>query len=151
MIPAQRFRSEGELPPAALKPLAVGAGFPKTAEDSPPRSQSSEQIFGRGRAMTTPPVCNRHPNLQMIPCSLTRAAGSSNGYRCPVPGCGRHCDEQGYFDVELRPRAEDDTMSCQTEPHARDASRAYVTEESHPRRGSRHPGALGMTYWKEET
>ena len=92
--------------------------------------------------MASHPACDRHPNLQMIPRSLTRPAGSTNGYMCPVPGCGRHRDEQGYFDVELRPRAEDDSVSCQTEPYAPDAERAYVTEESHPRRGNGHPGAL---------
>jgi hypothetical protein len=95
--------------------------------------------------MTTPPVCDRHPNLQMITCSLTRAAESTNGYICPVPECGRHCDEQGYFDVELRPRAEDESMSCSTEPHARTPNARTSLEESHPRRGNGHPGGLGMT------
>jgi len=47
----------------------------------------------------THPGCDRHPNLQMIPCSLKRTNGQSLGYVCPVPGCGRHRDDEGYFDV----------------------------------------------------
>jgi hypothetical protein len=52
----------------------------------------------------THPGCDRHPNLQMIPCFLKRTAGQSHGYICPVPGCGRHRDDEGYFDVvETKP------------------------------------------------
>ena len=64
--------------------------------------------------MATPPVCDRHPNLQMITCSFKRAAGSASSYMCPVPGCVRHCDERGYFEVEVKRKANDDRMSCQT-------------------------------------
>lgn len=63
--------------------------------------------------MAIPPVCDRHPNLQMIHCSLTTAA-FTDGYMCPVPGCGRHRDERGYFDVEVKPGAKNDRMNCQT-------------------------------------
>ena len=50
------------------------------------------------------PVCDSHPNLQMIPCSLKRTTGQSHGYVCPVPSCGRHRDDEGYFDVvETKP------------------------------------------------
>jgi hypothetical protein len=45
------------------------------------------------------PACDRHTNLQMIPCSLKRTTGQSHAYVCPVPGCGRHHDDAGYFDV----------------------------------------------------
>jgi Arc/MetJ-type ribon-helix-helix transcriptional regulator len=48
------------------------------------------------------PACDRHTNLQMIPCSLKRTPGQAHAYVCPVPGCGRHCDDLGYFDVETR-------------------------------------------------
>ena len=64
--------------------------------------------------MARPPVCDRHPNLQMIACSFQRAAGSASSYMCPVPGCGRHRDERGYFEGEAKPKAKDDRMSCQT-------------------------------------
>ena len=45
------------------------------------------------------PSCDKHPNLQMISCSLKRATGPSQSYVCPVPGCGRHLDDEGYFNV----------------------------------------------------
>jgi hypothetical protein len=49
------------------------------------------------------PACDRHPNLQMIPCSLKTTAGQAQGYVCPVPNCGRHYDDTRYFDaVETR-------------------------------------------------
>ena len=47
----------------------------------------------------THPSCDRHPNLQMITCSIKRTTRQSHGYVCPVPGCGRHRDDEGYFDV----------------------------------------------------
>lgn len=54
------------------------------------------------------PACDRHTNLQMIPCSLKRTPGQAHAYVCPVPGCGRHCDDLGYFDaVETRALLED--------------------------------------------
>jgi hypothetical protein len=49
------------------------------------------------------PVCDKHPNLQMIPCLLETTTEQAHGYVCPVPNCGRHCDDLGYFDaVETR-------------------------------------------------
>ncbi len=39
------------------------------------------------------PICDRHTNLQMIPCSLKTTTGQAHGdahayaYVCPVPGC----------------------------------------------------------------
>ena len=45
------------------------------------------------------PVCDKHPNLQMLTCSLNRTTSSSQGHVCPVPCCGRHHDDEGYFDV----------------------------------------------------
>jgi hypothetical protein len=64
--------------------------------------------------MLTPPVCDKHPNLEMIACSLTRTAGSTRGYMCPVSECGCHFGERGYFEVEVKPKANDARMSCQT-------------------------------------
>ena len=49
------------------------------------------------------PACDKHPNLQMIPCSLKRTIGPSQGHVCPVPDCSRHHDDEGYFDV-VNPR-----------------------------------------------
>jgi len=49
------------------------------------------------------PACDRHTNLQMIPCSLKKTSEQSHGYAhayayvCPVPGCGRQHDDTGYF------------------------------------------------------
>src|SRR6266481_1050635 len=68
------------------------------------------------------PVCDRHANLQMIPCSLKTATGQANGYICPVPNCGRHHgDDLGYFDaVETRVLLEGSI------PNRRDAARAAI-------------------------
>jgi hypothetical protein len=46
------------------------------------------------------PVCDKHPNLQMIPCSLETTTEQAHGYVCPVPNCVRHCDDLGYFDAD---------------------------------------------------
>ena len=45
------------------------------------------------------PSCDRHKNLQMIPSSLESSGGAVSGHGCPVPGCGRHHAEDGYFDL----------------------------------------------------
>ena len=45
------------------------------------------------------PACDRHTNLQMIPCSLKKMTEQAHAYVCPVPGCGRHHDDTGYFDA----------------------------------------------------
>ena len=37
----------------------------------------------------TPPSCDRHKNLQMVPFSLEYPGGTLSGHECPVPGCGR--------------------------------------------------------------
>ena len=68
------------------------------------------------------PACDRHANLQMIPCSLKTATGQATGYVCPVPGCGRHHDDDlGYFDaVETRALLEGSI------PDRRDAARAAI-------------------------
>jgi hypothetical protein len=47
----------------------------------------------------TPPSCNRHKNLQMVPFSFEDPTGKVTGHICPVPGCGRLHDKEGYFDV----------------------------------------------------
>ena len=71
---------------------------------------------------TSRPVCGKHKNLQMIPCSLKRTTGQSQGYVCPVPGCGRHHDDEGYFDlVETKPLLENSTAK-----NRRDAARAAI-------------------------
>jgi len=46
------------------------------------------------------PSCDRHKNLQMIPFLLEYPGGTVSGHVCPVPGCGRHHTEDGYFDLE---------------------------------------------------
>lgn len=43
------------------------------------------------------PMCDKHPNLQMIPCSLQTPNGKVFGHVCAVPGCGRYHGPQGYF------------------------------------------------------
>jgi hypothetical protein len=48
---------------------------------------------------STHPVCDKHKSLQMIPCVVERPTGWVSGHVCPVPGCGRHRDEDGYFDI----------------------------------------------------
>jgi hypothetical protein len=71
------------------------------------------------------PHCDRHKNLQMVPCSLTRQAGSESGHVCPVPGCGRHHDREGYFD-----RFE--TRAAQPKPpNRREAARAAILKAIH--------------------
>jgi hypothetical protein len=76
------------------------------------------------------PVCNRHTNLQMIPCSLKRTTGQAQGYVCPVPGCGRHHDDEGYFDVvETKALLEDSTPK-----NRRDAARAAIMKALEDRR-----------------
>jgi hypothetical protein len=45
------------------------------------------------------PPCDRHPNLQMVPLQLESRRGKAFVHVCPVPGCGRHHDGQGYFEV----------------------------------------------------
>jgi hypothetical protein len=56
--------------------------------------------------MASRPACDRHPNLQMIRCS-------ASGYECPVPGCDRHCDDNGYFDIEVKSGTKDGTLTRQ--------------------------------------
>jgi hypothetical protein len=46
-------------------------------------------------------MCDRHPNLQMMPCSLQTTAGKTFGYVCAVPGCGRYYGLKGYFDAPV--------------------------------------------------
>jgi hypothetical protein len=48
----------------------------------------------------TNPSCDRHKNVQMVPFSLEYPGGKISGHVCPVPRCGRHHVEEGYFDVE---------------------------------------------------
>ena len=47
----------------------------------------------------THPVCDRHTNLQMIPCLFEKRTRRTLGHICPVPSCGRHHDDGGYFDM----------------------------------------------------
>ena len=56
--------------------------------------------------MAPRPACDRHPNLQMIRCS-------ASGYECPVSGCDRHCDDNGYFDIEVKSGTKDGTLTRQ--------------------------------------
>lgn len=45
------------------------------------------------------PSCDRHKNVQMIPFLLEYPGGKIYGHACPVPSCGRHHVEEGYFDI----------------------------------------------------
>jgi hypothetical protein len=45
------------------------------------------------------PTCDRHTNLQMVPCWLQRATGVAAGYVCPVPGCGRYHVDDVYLEA----------------------------------------------------
>jgi hypothetical protein len=36
------------------------------------------------------PTCDRHTNLQMVPCWVQRAKAVADAHVCPVPGCGRY-------------------------------------------------------------
>ena len=44
------------------------------------------------------PSCDKH-NLQMVPFRLESPTGQKFVQVCPVPSCGRHHDNQGYFEV----------------------------------------------------
>jgi len=41
----------------------------------------------------TPPPCDRHKNLELVPFGQTLIDV------CPVPSCGRCHDDRGYFEV----------------------------------------------------
>ena len=57
------------------------------------------------------PSCDRHKNVQMIPFSLDYPGGTVAGHLCPVPSCGRHHTEDGYFDlVDGKPTREKKTI-----------------------------------------
>ena len=59
----------------------------------------------------TPPSCDRHKNLQMVPFSLEYPGGTLSGHECPVPGCGRQHMENGYFDLaDGKPTREEKTL-----------------------------------------
>jgi hypothetical protein len=45
------------------------------------------------------PMCDRHPNLQMVSCTLQTPTGKAFGHVCAVPGCGRYHGPNGYFDA----------------------------------------------------
>jgi len=50
------------------------------------------------------PNCDRHTNLQMVPCWLKHENRVVAGHVCPVPGCGRYHAEEAYLaakEVEL--------------------------------------------------
>ena len=80
------------------------------------------------------PVCDRHPNLQMVPCPLQRTKTPFRGYVCPVPGCGRHHDDNGYFDaMEAKPALPGDSPKTR-----RDSARAAILEAIEQQR--RPPG-----------
>jgi hypothetical protein len=74
------------------------------------------------------PVCDRHTNLQMIQCSLKRTTGSSQGHICPVPGCGRHYDDEGYFDV-VKTKAQ---LEESGPKNRQDAARAAILKALRP-------------------
>lgn len=45
------------------------------------------------------PTCDRHPNLQMVPCWLKRGREVVPGHACPVPGCDRRHTQEGYLNA----------------------------------------------------
>ena len=50
------------------------------------------------------PTCDRHTNLQMVPCWLRLGRAVVSGHSCPVPGCARYHTQEGYrnaADVEV--------------------------------------------------
>jgi hypothetical protein len=69
----------------------------------------------------TNPSCDRHKSVQMIPFSLAYPGGKICGHVCPVPSCGRHHVEEGYFDVvESNPLGTQITTTKE-EPSVREA------------------------------
>jgi hypothetical protein len=55
----------------------------------------------------------------MVPSWRKRKLGGTHAYVCPVPGCGRLHDDEGYFDaVEAIPSAEDGTSKNPLTPPA---------------------------------
>jgi hypothetical protein len=47
----------------------------------------------------TPPPCDKHRNLQMVPFPSQFSTGQTFVHVCPVPSCARQHDDQGYFEV----------------------------------------------------
>ena len=43
------------------------------------------------------PTCDRHTNLQMVPCWVKRRGALVAAYACPVPGCSRFRTHEGYL------------------------------------------------------
>ena len=69
----------------------------------------------------TNPSCDRHKNVQMIPFTLDYPGGRISGHVCPVPGCGRHHVEEGYFDV-----VEDQPVGTPNTPAGKEFSKEIV-------------------------
>ncbi len=46
------------------------------------------------------PTCDRHSNLQMVPCWMKYPKCIKSGYVCPVPGCGRCFVDESYLNAE---------------------------------------------------
>jgi len=46
------------------------------------------------------PHCDRHTNLQMVPCWLQREDRVVSGHVCPVPGCGRYHADGAYLEAK---------------------------------------------------
>src|ERR1700739_1312112 len=46
------------------------------------------------------PTCDRHGNLQMVPCWVKCPMGIKSGHVCPVPGCGRYYVDETYLNAE---------------------------------------------------
>jgi len=65
------------------------------------------------------PTCDRHPNLQMVTCSLQTSQGKVFGHVCAVPGCGRYHGPQGYFDAP--PEGEESEIKLNRRAAAREA------------------------------
>ncbi len=78
------------------------------------------------------PSCDRHRNLQMVPCALKTSSGPMEGHICPVPGCGRGHDGLGYLD------ASDAKMSARAnlQTNRREAARTAILKAIEERRAA---------------
>ncbi len=45
------------------------------------------------------PTCDRHTNLQMMPCWVQRAKAVAAAHVCPVPGCARYHVDDVYLEA----------------------------------------------------
>jgi hypothetical protein len=78
------------------------------------------------------PACDRHGNLQMIPCSLEKPAGTVSGHICPVPSCGRRHDGRRYYDEEPMASVPQRSASVNRQAAARSAILSAIQDTPTP-------------------